>query len=111
GTQFIGRLLVAELLKLKHDVRVLHRKRRYSLSKNVQNLAADRNDGDAMRRTLAGKRFQAVFDNVYDMERGTTGAQVEATALACGDHLERYVFTSRLAAYVDELEPHDDCLR
>jgi 2'-hydroxyisoflavone reductase len=108
GTQFIGRLLVAELLKLKHDVTVLHRKRRYSLSKSVQNLAADRNDGDAMRRTLAGKRFQAVFDNVYDMERGTTGAQVEATALACGDHLERYVFTSSVAAYGDGLNHIED---
>jgi len=108
GTQFIGRLLVAELLKSKHDVTVLHRKRRYGLSKSVANLAADRNDPDAMRRVLAGNRFQAVFDNVYDMERGTTGTQVEATALACGDHLERYVFTSSVAAYGDGLNHIED---
>jgi 2'-hydroxyisoflavone reductase len=108
GTQFIGRLLVAELLKARHDVTVLHRKRRHSLSKNVANLAADRNDADAMRRVLAGKRFQAVFDNVYDMEHGTTGAQVEATALATGDHLERYVFTSSVAAYGDGLNHVED---
>jgi 2'-hydroxyisoflavone reductase len=108
GTQFIGRLLVAALLKSKHEVTVLHRRRRHSLSKSVQNLAADRNDADAMRRVLAGKRFQAVFDNVYDMERGTTGAQIEATALACGDHLERYVFTSSVAAYGDGLNHVED---
>ena len=108
GTQFIGRLLVAELLKAKHEVAVLHRRRRYSLSKSVKNLAADRNDADAMRRALAGTRFQAVFDNVYDLERGTTGAQVEATALACGDHLERYIFTSSVAAYGDGLNRVED---
>jgi nucleoside-diphosphate-sugar epimerase len=42
------------------------------------------------------------------MERGTTGAQVEATALACGDHVERYIFTSSVAAYGDGLNHIED---
>ena len=38
---------------------------------------------------VARRRFELFFDNVYDWERGTTGAQVEATAQACGDGGER----------------------
>ena len=49
-----------------------------------------------------------VFDNVYDWERGTTAAQVEATALAMGDHLQRYVFMSSVAAYGDGLNHYED---
>jgi nucleoside-diphosphate-sugar epimerase len=44
-----------------------------------------------------------VFDNVYDWERGTTAAQVEATVRACGDRLSRYIFMSSVAAYGDGL--------
>ena len=44
-----------------------------------------------------------VFDNVYDWERGTTAAQVEATVRACGDRLSRYIFLSSVAAYGDGL--------
>ena len=71
GTQFIGRLLVAELLKSKHEVTVLHRKRSYSLSKNVGNLAADRNDAEAMRRDIIGRRYddgevKATIRRVYE---------------------------------------------
>ena len=60
-----------------------------------------------MRQALAGKRFDVVFDNVYDWERGTTAAQVEATARACGDRLRRYIFMSSVAAYGDGLNHHE----
>ena len=93
GTQFIGRHLVAELLKAGHAVTVLHRKPKHDLGRRVKNLTADRNDPKAMKAALAGKTFQVVFDNVYDWERGTTAAQVEATVKLLGDRLIRYVFT------------------
>ena len=64
---------------------------------------ADRNDAEAMREALSGRRFEVVFDNVYDWERGTTAAQVEATVRACGDRLSRYIFMSSVAAYGDGL--------
>ena len=38
GTLFIGRLLVAELLKAGHDVAVLHRKPKHDLGRRVENL-------------------------------------------------------------------------
>jgi len=107
GTLFIGRALVQELLKAGHEVTVLHRKPKHDLSKRVHNLVADRNDADQMRHALDGRRFEIVFDNVYDWERGTTAAQVEATVKAAGDRLARYVFMSSVAAYGDGLNHYE----
>jgi nucleoside-diphosphate-sugar epimerase len=86
---------------------VLHRKPENDFGKKVGNIQADRNDCEAMRRALAGRRFDVVVDNVYDWQRGTSAAQVDATARACGDHLQRYVFTSSVAAYGDGLNHHE----
>ncbi len=107
GTRFIGRLLVAELLKQDHSVTVLHRRPKHELGRRVKNLVADRNDAQAVRSALAGKRFEVVFDNVYDWERGTTAGHVELTARAAGNHLHRYIFMSSVAAYGDGLNHHE----
>jgi len=103
GTLFIGRGLVKCLLKAGHEVSVLHRKAAHDFGKKVENLQADRNDGESVRRAIDGRRFEAVFDNVYDWERGTTADQVAATVHACGNHLSRYIFMSSVAAYGDGL--------
>src|SRR5512140_2321026 len=103
GTLFIGKLLVEELLKEGHDVAVLHRKPKHDFARRVENLMADRNDAGSLREVLSGRRFDVVFDNVYDFERGTTAAQVEATVRACGDRISRYIFMSSVAAYGDGL--------
>jgi nucleoside-diphosphate-sugar epimerase len=103
GTAFIGRRLVEELLRAGHELAILHRKARHDFPKRVENIMADRNDADSVREALTGRRFEAVFDNVYDWERGTTAAQVEATVRALGDRLVRYVFLSSVAAYGDGL--------
>jgi len=107
GTQFIGRLMVAELLKQGHAVTVLHRKPKHDLGRRVKNLVADRNDPSAMKSALAGKNFDVVFDNVYDWERGTTAAHVEGTVRAVANHLHRYIFMSSVAAYGDGLNHHE----
>src|SRR5262252_8281751 len=101
GTGYIGRALVAALLKEEHSVTVLHRRARHDLGRRVANIAADRNDAPALKAALAGKKFDVVFDNVYDWERGTTAGHIEATARACGDSLRRYIFMSSVAAYGD----------
>ena len=103
GTLFIGRSLVEELVKAGHDVAVLHRKPKHDFGRRVENIAADRNDADSVRDALSGRRFEVVFDNAYDWERGTTAAQVEATVRASGDRLSRYIFMSSVAAYGDGL--------
>jgi 2'-hydroxyisoflavone reductase len=103
GTLFIGRLLVEELVKGGHEVVVLHRKPKHDFGRRVENIMADRNDAAAMRDALSTRRFEIVFDNVYDWERGTTAEQVEATVRAAGDRITRYIFMSSVAAYGDGL--------
>ncbi len=107
GTLFIGRLLVNELLKAGHDVTILHRRPKHDLGRRVANLQADRNDVDALQSALAGRRFDVVYDNVYDWERGTTAAQVEAAARLLNGRVQRYVFMSSVAAYGDGLNHHE----
>ena len=107
GTNFIGRLLVPELLHRGHEVYILHRRSRHPFSKRVHNLVADRNDAAALRKAIAAVRFDAVYDNVYDWERGTTSTQVEATAQIFDGKINRYVFMSSVAAYGDGLNHHE----
>jgi 2'-hydroxyisoflavone reductase len=108
GTLFIGRLLVRRLLEDGFEVAVLHRRKGHDLSPEVEDLVADRNDSAAVKGALAGRRFDAVFDNVYDWERGTTAAQVVATVRACGEGLRRYVFMSSVAAYGEGLDHSEE---
>ena len=61
----------------------------------------------ALKAALAGKNFDVVFDNVYDWERGTTAAHIEATVRAVGNNLHRYIFMSSVAAYGDGLNHHE----
>jgi len=107
GTLFIGRPLVQALQKAGHEVWVMHRKAEHDLGKKIGNLVADRNDGAAVKRALEGTKFDVVFDNVYDWQRGTTAAQVEATVRAVGDQVKRYVYMSSVAAYGDGLNHHE----
>jgi nucleoside-diphosphate-sugar epimerase len=101
------------LLEKGYDVTVLHRKASHDLGSEVRNLMADRNDPAALRTVLRGRHFDAVFDNVYDWQRGTTAAHVEATVRACGSGLQRYVFMSSVAAYGEGLDhgEEDDLAR
>ena len=66
GTLFIGRLLVEELLKDGHEVAVFHRQPKNDWGRRVENIMADRNDADSVREALSTRRFDVVFDNVYD---------------------------------------------
>src|SRR5579875_2548523 len=107
GTQFIGRLLVTELVRAGHEVHVLHPRPRKPFGKCVHNLVAGRNDAGSIRKAVGAIRFDAVYDNAYDWERGTTGAQVEATAQIFDGKVGRYVFMSSVAAYGDGLNHHE----
>lgn len=107
GTQFIGRWLVAALLRAGHEVYLLHRRSRNPFGRRVHNLVADRNDAATVRKAVAATRFDAVYDNAYDWEHGTTGAQVEATAHIFDGKVGRYVFMSSVAAYGDGLNHHE----
>jgi nucleoside-diphosphate-sugar epimerase len=107
GTSFIGRQLVKELCGAGHDVAVMHRQAAHALPRRVENLMADRNDAESVQQALDERRFDVVYDNVYDWKRGTTAAQVQATVRACGDRVSRYIFMSSVAAYGDGLNHYE----
>jgi 2'-hydroxyisoflavone reductase len=107
GTSFVGRALVSSLAKAGHEVWIMHRKPKHDFGKRIGNIQADRNDVDAVKAALSSHRFDVIYDNVYDFERGTTAAHVEAAARAAGERLHRYVFLSSVGAYGDGLNHHE----
>jgi len=107
GTQFIGRLLVTELLRAGHEVHILHRSPEHPFGKRVRNLIADRNDAASVRQAVGATRFDAVYDFAYDWEHGTSGSQVEAVARLFDGAVGRYIFMSSVAAYGDGLNHHE----
>ncbi|CAN5160769.1 SDR family oxidoreductase [soil metagenome] len=110
GTLFIGRALVEQLLERGDDVTIMHRGSGTPFGDRVSEIRCDRNDIQAVDAALEGESFDVVYDNVYDWERGTTGEQVSAAALAASPGLRRYVFMSSVAVYnagldFDESDP------
>jgi nucleoside-diphosphate-sugar epimerase len=107
GTLFIGRALVEQLLERGDDVVIMHRGRGTPFGTRVSEILCDRNDVASVRAALTDRRFDVVYDNVYDWERGTTADQVTAAAAAVSPGLRRYVFTSSMAVYPSG-GPHDE---
>ena len=99
GTQLIGRALVEQLLARGDAVVLMHRSDSTPFGDRVTAIQCDRNDTVAVQSALAGERFDVVYDNVYDWQRGTTPEQVLAAARATAPGLSRYVFTSSVAVY------------
>jgi len=99
GTLFMGRALVDQLLERGDDVVIMHRGRGTPFGSRVGEIQCDRNDVAAVQAALDGSRFDNVYDNVYDWQRGTTAEQVAAAATAAAKGLRRYVFTSSVAVY------------
>jgi nucleoside-diphosphate-sugar epimerase len=98
GTLFIGREIVQRLASRGHEVTVLHRRDHHDLGARVRNVQADRSDLATISRVVQEQRFDAVFDTVYDWEKGTPANQVEGAARSCGT-VQRYVFISSIAVY------------
>ena len=108
GTLFIGRALVRRLLARGDEVTILHRGQGTPFGGSVAEIHCDRNDTSGIRQKLSGERFDFVYDNVYDWERGTTAEQVLASAEACAKGLSRYVYMSSVAAYGEGLDRGED---
>jgi 2'-hydroxyisoflavone reductase len=110
GTLFIGRALVEQLLARGDEVVIMHRGSGTPFGGRVGEVHCDRNDVGAVRSALKDSRFDVVYDNVYDWQRGTTADQVSAAAIeaASWGGLHRYVFTSSVAAYAGVGEYDED---
>src|SRR5688572_7103269 len=98
GTLFMGRALVDQLLERGDDVVIMHRGRGTPFGTRVGEIQCDRNDIAAVQAALDGTRFDVVYDNVYDWQRGTSAEQVSAAATAAKG-IRRYIFTSSVAVY------------
>jgi 2'-hydroxyisoflavone reductase len=99
GTLFIGRALVDQLVERGDHVVIMHRGKGTPFDTRVGEIQCDRNDIAAVRAALNGSRFDVVYDNVYDWQRGTSADQVSAAAVAASERLRRYVFMSSMAVY------------
>ena len=109
GTLFIGRALVDQLLARGDDVVIMHRGKGTPFGARVGEIQCDRNDVTGVQAALANSRFDVVYDNVYDWQRGTTADQVMAAAAAAApDSLRCYVFTSSIAVYGEGGEYDED---
>src|SRR5688572_32718981 len=87
GTLFIGRALVRRLLERGDDVTIMHRGSGTPYGNRVQEIRGDRNDVRGVRSVLKDRKFDGVYYNVYDFERGTSAEQVIAAAEAIADGL------------------------
>ena len=99
GSVFVGRRLVDELLAGGHDVTVLNRGRTATdLPAEVERLAADRTDVDAMRGALAGRDWDAIYDvSGFVMVAG--GADISGLLDLVEGHVGHYVYVSSIMAY------------
>ena len=95
------------LIERGDEVTILHRAETTPFGDRVSSIRCDRNDTAGVRAALTGRAFDIVYDNVYDWQRGTTAGQVMAAALTC-EGVQRYVFTSSVAAYGDVDEADEE---
>ena len=99
GSVFVGRRLVDVLLEGGHEVTVLNRGRTATdLPAEVERLAADRTDADAMRRALAGTEWDAIFD-VSGFVMAAGGSDIEGLLDLVDGRVGHYVYVSSIMAY------------
>lgn len=95
GTIFVGRNVVEVLLEAGHEVTLLHRGRHPSpFVDQLEELTADRRDGEALARVLRDRRFDACID--------TCGYEPDEVALLLNTLegvTERYLFCSTCSVY------------
>ena len=97
GTAFIGRHLVGHLLACGHEVTVLNRGHS-AAPEGVEQLVADRKDDASMRRALAGRAWDMVFDVSASVMVASAESIAALVALLDG-HCGVYVFISSIGAY------------
>jgi nucleoside-diphosphate-sugar epimerase len=103
GSMFVGRRLVSTLLDRGADVAVLNRGvTPVALAPDVEHLAADRTDPDQMRRALAGRDWDLVFD-VSGFVMAAGGSDIDGLLDLLDGHVGGYVYTSSIMAYDQSL--------
>ncbi len=99
GTRFVGRHIVAEALKRKHQISIFNRGTNRDIFPDIQWLQGDRNDNIS---SLEGKSFDAVIDTC-----GYTPQQLQLTN-AVLQNVNHYTFISTISVYAEPLAPFAD---
>ena len=107
GTLFIGRSLVASLLKAGHEVTILHRKPGHDLGKRVREIMADRNDLRSLQSALTGHKFDVVSTMSTTGSAAPPPRRWKRRRGPAATGLQRYIFMSSVAAYGDGLNHHE----
>ena len=117
GTGFIGSHVVERLADEGYDVRCLMRNAKYCpewmKDDRVERVAGNTSDIDSVRKALEGCKHvihmsTALYDDWENTKRGNVDATEELAAAALARGVERFVFTSTIAAlYVGDLGPND----
>lgn len=106
GTSFFGKEIVDLALEAGHEVTVLSRgNAQPDFWDRVAHIQCDRDDSAAMATKLAGRRFDAVIDNI-----AFHGEHVVNTLAALKSQVDRYILTSTTAVYIGA-GPFDQPLR
>ncbi len=96
GTRNVGHFLVHELVRAGHHVTIINRGiERDELPAEIERLRADRTDRAQLEKVLAGRRFDAVVDNVV-----YKGAEAEDIVEVLDGRIGHYIFLSTGQVYL-----------
>lgn len=101
GTRFIGVYLTRLLLDAGHQVTLLNRGNK-SAPDGVEVVKCDRKNPDALKSALAGKQFDAIYDN-----NGRELSDTQPLVELFGDTVEHFIYVSSAGVYLkSEQMPH-----
>ena len=104
GTRFIGVYLTKLLIKQGHEVTLLNRGNHPAPVEGVETIVCDRKDPSALKSALAGKSFDAIFDN--------NGRELTDTQLLIEifrGKLQHFIYVSSAGVYAkSEQMPHKE---
>ncbi len=101
GTRFIGVYLTRLLVEQGHDVTLFNRGN-HPAPPGVQQIVGDRTQPDILTRQLAGKTFDAVFDN-----NGRELSDTQPLADLLGSQVKHFIYMSSAGVYLkSDQMPH-----
>ncbi|MGB7251872.1 MAG: NAD-dependent epimerase/dehydratase family protein [Phormidesmis sp.] len=106
GTRFIGVYLTRQLVSAGHDVVLLNRGNHPAPVEGVESIMCDRTDPEALKAALAGKSFDAIFDN-NGRELAHTQPLVDLFKGPKDNRLQHFIYVSSAGVYAkSDQMPH-----
>ncbi|MGF1478012.1 MAG: NAD-dependent epimerase/dehydratase family protein [Cyanophyceae cyanobacterium] len=95
GTRFIGVYLTKVLVEQGHDVVLFNRGNQPAPVTGIQQITGDRKDPEQLKEKLAGKSFDAVFDN-----NGRELGDTQPLAEIFKEQVQHFVYVSSAGVYL-----------